>query len=80
MDPLPVLYEPQKVASCFEVRYKVPFECYSNKKNGDLQTLSIEILDPRPNAGVNRYSCLAILEDGGRASENHASSIDEVLA
>ncbi len=63
----------------FEVYEKSTFQCYRKKKSGDVQTVTVEILDAGPEDQA-RYHCVATGDDGSTATGNPASTIEVVLA
>jgi hypothetical protein len=68
-----------KAVGFFEVYEKSTFQCYRKKKSGDVQTVTVEILDAGPGDQA-RYQCVATGDDGSTATGNPASTIEAVLA
>ena len=64
----------------FEVYKKSTFKCHRNKKNGDVQTVTVDVFDGGAEAGENRYHCVATSDDGAEATGNPASTIEVVFA
>ena len=65
----------------FEVYEKSVFQCYRNRKDGNVQKVTVEILDAGSD-GKNpdlRYQCMATADDGSTATGNPASTIEAVL-
>ena len=64
----------------FEVYKKSTFKCHRNKKNGDVQTVTVDVFDGGAEAGENRYHCVATSDDGAEATGNPAGTIEVVFA
>lgn len=62
----------------FEVYEKTTFQCHRYKKNGDVQTVTVDVFDSGVE-GEHRYYCIATGNDGSRASGNPASAIEIML-
>ena len=56
------------------------FECDRTKRNGNVQKVTVAILDAGPEGGQTRYHCFAQADDGANATGNPAGTIESVLA
>ncbi|MEP7307633.1 MAG: hypothetical protein ABJA98_19190 [Acidobacteriota bacterium] len=58
------------------------FRCYRYKNDNvdESQEVTIQILDMGPDAGLARYSCKAVSDDGCKARGNPGATISEALA
>lgn len=79
MDAREVINRLQQEGGLSEVSQVFFFEGYRKTKGGDLQEVTVKILDAGPGES-ERYTCEAASEDGKVARGNPAGTIDEALA
>ena len=70
----------KKEAGFFEIYHKTSFWGYRRNAKGEVQEVSVDILDMGSEAGDARYSCVAKTDDGKTATGNPASSIDVAIS
>lgn len=71
----------RQMSGVFRVQLKQEFLVHRNLKSGDVQKVTVEILDAGPHANPERrFKCIARTEDGKTASGNSARTIETTLA
>lgn len=70
-----------QISGVLQVQLKKEFLVRRNLKNGDVQKVTVEILDAGPNVDPQRrFKCIARAENGRTAAGNSAKTIETALA
>lgn len=76
-----IIEELKKVDGVFETYHVLStFKFHRKVKDGNVQTVTVEVLDAGPNSKQDlRYHCFATADDGRTATGNPDSSIEYAL-
>ena len=75
-----IMKQLKKYGGFFEIYHKTSLSGYRRNANGEVQEVSVDILDMGSESGNARYSCVATTNDGKMATGNPASSIDLAIS
>lgn len=70
----------KRVAGISDAYLRREFTVFRETQDGDLQEVTVVVLDAGPSRKGARFHVFATTEDGGRASGNPAESLDSALA
>lgn len=80
MDTHEAMSQLKQIAELSAVYHVTEFHCYRETPEGEIQKVTVRILDAGPEADAGRYLCRAATEDGRAADGNSHDSLPAAIA
>ena len=80
MDTDEAISQLKQIAELSAVYHVTEFQCFRKTPEGEIQMVTVRILDAGPEADAGRYLCRATTEDGRAADGNSHDSLPVAIA